>query len=137
MPELLACMSFCLSQRFRQKMAGRPVLRNSIGRYSEPHVFISAHISPMAGSGLFCHSKCYVLGGPAALSALGTRGVRFVIGIGADCIQHRTFTESTIPVLCLFVFLECGVFFLDRGTRCICFRTRRLDHIFDFPKSKS
>ena len=108
---MLACISFCLSQRFRQKMAGRPVLRNSIGRYSEPHVFISAHISPMAGSGLFCHSKCYVLGGPAALRALGTRWIRFVFGIGPVCIQHRALTEITTPVSRLRVFLECGGLF--------------------------
>ena len=106
-------LPFCLSQRFRQKVAGRPVLRNLVGHYSEPHVFISAHISPMAGSGLFCHSKYYVLGGPAALRALGTRGVRFVFGIGPVCIQHRTLTEITIPVSCLRVFLECGGLFFS------------------------
>ena len=104
---MLACISFCLSQRFRQKVAGRPVLRNLVGHCSEPHVFISAHISPMAGIGLFCHSKCYVLGGPAALRALGTRWIRFVFGIGPVCIQHRTLTEITIPVSHLRVSLEC------------------------------
>ena len=56
------------SQRFRQKVAGRPVLRNLVGHCSEPHVFISAHIISNGGYWLVLSLEMLCAGGACCIA---------------------------------------------------------------------